>query len=927
MATHSHALRLGLLLVVGLQGLLLGGGCQTHRDPLAATPQTNPALLPIGPAGVGADEFIPAQFHLEIDPATLDYELTPARLGAAQPPQNRSYDFDIDQFVTPDTLHIGGVYRVGDSALQVYFTHYHPFPAPNLTLPPSASNRTDLGYTGRLLLIPGGAPSFYFNDEVRLVEGVIADADGYVNPGNLLANGPAIPFSNTFPYKLLVDEKLNNRPGISNDGLMTGSYDPASGGWQRANLGPNNTGWTGYDYLHGGQSGSNVFVIRNSALQSPSFSIDLALLIKYTDPRGAADITSRLPPETTDVSAFAYRLPYAAIDASEITVEGFPYVGYQNGAQATVNLEVRDWDAAAFTAPTHDLGSEPDVDRIQAGATGPPVGRLEIPALFDGSLPLSLMGSHTGLPNDELIYTVEVNNLKEPPSGYIYGLAEFVDPEDADPNGGLYRYGVDPFTLEASTGRALRRITYQQVQVTVADRPPDPTAPVVTKVAPSAPTSAGTCFDTAHFTVTVQGDAFQYYWSFPNGGIEGIAERFTSLPELDIRLSRPGLYQGFVVAIGNEGESIPFAFPFKVNDPGPISKTSLTIDSTIDVRSLSVTQSGVRTQIAAIDDATGALYHYRATKNIPDAPSQYARIQLDASTADSAPQLTLYNDRPVVIYKRTNGKARISIASSSTPSTSADWTYYSFPDTVDRHSEVIVRGNRLMFAYRNLNTGQLEVARASAAEPGVSDWIYYPPGNSLQEIDLPHLYNGSFAAYIFHHTSSNSILYNVTFSESPREQFDWYTQALTREADGRRIIDFFERDGLPYVTVFRPGPGDVFLHRGKVPFPNQDSDWTVLDVLIGGGHPVVANGKKVGERQVIGSGSGSTFIRPYLLLALCDAVVNSGDYWYVELDPLQGDFGTIPLRTLTPEGEPRLMAIYANGPAGLKQSVLDIDWH
>lgn len=920
----------GLKIAAGVLGLaLVLPGCQQGiTDPVPAPP-ASPTPVTAGMPGTGPDEFVAGIWDLILDPESLTAEVVMRHAGTSQPPQNLTFDLDIDQFLTRRSLFVNGIFNTSQGDFGVSLIHAHPFPTPNLAQPSTALNRTDLSYSGRLLVISSGVPTSFFDNDVRLRPGVVLNPDGYVNPGDLLAMGNQLQLTNTHPYVLLVDELADNRISVSNQGVARGNYDPLLGGWQRANLGSNGNGWTGYDYLHAGQRSVMAVVLAKEAVET-SVTFSLAVLIKYTDPRGAGGPERRFPPEEVDVTQFAYRLPYAALDVSKVGMPANLSIGQLQNDQLLLNLSVRDWDRAATEAPGYALGTLQDVGLVQAGASGPPAARFQMPDLFGGTLTLTSGGPATGEPGDELQYPVGLVNELVPPPGTYYGVAEFVDPEDPDPEASQYRYGVDPDMLTANSSRALRRITYQVVPVQVG--PVQGLPPVITGVTPSGIYPVGTSLDTVTFTVHFQNDGQTFAWYFPNGGVEdGIEQVRNGDPTLTVRLQRPGVHQGFVQISGSGGMSAAWPFFFSVNYPS-LSFTELTIDGSIDANHLAVAQSGVRAQAAVIDEVTSSLYYYRATRNVPIAPSDWVKVTVDASTALAAPQLVLHNDIPVLLYKRTTGTTRIAIASSATPTSASDFTFYSFPANVELHSQLIVRGNRLMFAYRNSSLNRLEMARATTLTPGPSDWIYYRPGFGDVDPEVaPCLMPGPYESLwcVVREPGVATRMHALhTFVVSPREFSDWSNQVMFEAADeyryGELMLTRFEQ---PRLGVWRWLNGDSLLLATRNQFPPHPTEWRQVGVRTTSYDYQYPYLRRIGNRPVVGSGTKFSVFSPAVLVSVIDEPETEDDFLYGNVSSLNGDFGTIPMRTLTPEGSPRLLCLVANGGNGFRQAVLNTPWH
>ncbi|HYE79137.1 MAG TPA: hypothetical protein VEI97_14235, partial [bacterium] len=372
---------------------LLVLGCRSDAPPVAPAP---PGLA--HQPAFRAGDSVPALFALRVDPATLTATAEPiqGRRGAGF--QGSLFDLDLTRFQTWRQFRIAGVRLTGLDFIEISFAHAHPFPAPMLDAPPSGLNRADLGYTGRALLLADLSteeePAHTFFGDIKAKTELVVQPDGYVNPGDLLS--AAALRANTFPYMLLVDEQKDNRVGISNGSVSppgvvngTGNYDPASRGWQRANLGDGNTGWTGYDFLHAGQEALNTFTLDPAHLPAGG-EPTVALLIKYTEPKGSGTRALRLPPAEVDPLQFAYRLPHAALDASVITPDWSnsaaafyertlrsPWAGVQVEAavgktSTPLQIRVRDWDAQAPEAAGPDVSQSPSVGVIEPGTGGAP---------------------------------------------------------------------------------------------------------------------------------------------------------------------------------------------------------------------------------------------------------------------------------------------------------------------------------------------------------------------------------------------------------------------------------------------------------------------------------------------------------------------------------------------------------------------------
>jgi|GEM_PF-1817518 len=456
--TRSSCAALSLLLAIA--ALSCSGRSATSPD---ATPATTSLAGPL-PANV-------ALFDLRVDAESTTAEITPIHTAAAQPPQNLSYDLDIARYITPQTLSVAAVRKNDFGDVVVRFRHQHPFPAPDFALPITGKNRADLSYTGRLMILADENQQSLNTGSITVDPWVVREVDGYMSAGDLLRD--SVGLTNThFPYMLLADEAKNNREGVSNGALASGNYDAASGGWQRANAGADGKRWTGFDYIHGGQAIQNEFTVRWDSFTGSSWNVRLAVVIQYTDPRGLGGLDLRFPPETVDVSQFAYRLPHAALDVSRVSGNWDLYMHPDAAAVTYLDFRVRDWDAEASVSADDDLSDETDVAKIQPSGGGDPSVQLVLPALLGAPLDLATTAG-TGVAGNELRFQGELANDLSAAPGEYWGALVVTDPEASDPNREDYHFGVDPITFTPYATRALEAMTIIPVRVTVA---PDTTS-------------------------------------------------------------------------------------------------------------------------------------------------------------------------------------------------------------------------------------------------------------------------------------------------------------------------------------------------------------------------------------------------------------------------------------------------------------------
>lgn len=378
---------------------------------------------------------------LSIDAANLTASVAEMRTAQAT---DDSFHLSLQNFLTARHFSIDSI-RETPTELVVEYTVTHPFPAPaDLALPPNGStNRADLGITGRVVFlidVPSPTGNVFFTDVIANTE-ALAGVAGYLQPRGLVPQSEPL-VANAFPFHLLVDEARGasgNRVGISNGGFPQGNYNVIAQGWQAANIGATRKNWTGFDYLHQGQSASNTLNIRKSALSGGPLAIPMVVVAKYTDPRGGADPvtkrSNRLPRDPSDVNNFVYRMPYGALDVGRAN-----YVGESGGlllddetSESTVRMTVRDWDARTTESGSPNLADELDPHLVEQGAAGFPTVRADIPGittaavnlvLTDNDSPIGPGGDpnpESGVSNDQLYYEAAVTNAAGALGGQVPG--------------------------------------------------------------------------------------------------------------------------------------------------------------------------------------------------------------------------------------------------------------------------------------------------------------------------------------------------------------------------------------------------------------------------------------------------------------------------------------------------------------------------
>ena len=852
-------------------------GCASNP----AIPESeNSAPQPAPTGGVAGDQFMTPPMQLRIDPDAMSAEVEFSRMGEAQPPQAISFDFDIANFVTPASFVITGVGLDGDGNFVVDFQHSHPFPAADIAQPVSATNRADLGYTGRLLVLSSSPPQLFFDGTVRLEPSLVRRPDGFVNPGDLLQNDE-FRLANTFPYVLLADEEQDNRVGISNGGDPEGNYAAASGGWQQVNLGNDGNAWTGFDFIHGGQTISNSFTLDRQALLTNNNVVDLVFLIKYTDPRGMGGPDLRLPPESIDVTEFAYRLPFAALDNSQIEISDPLEMDSTAGHMDTFGIEIRDWDTRADEAGDADLADETDVALIQPGASGIPTVRLDAPDVL--SAPASLTGLRgTGAIGDEMVFGADITQDFDLPQGQYYGVVEIVDKENALDRSSYY-FGVDAETLAASPDRALDAITYQVVPYS----PPLPPLQV-TGVIPTG--TAGVVGDEVNFHAFTSRPVTGWQWDFGDGASPQMSTEETPA----VFLQGPaGIYEGTVTVFAQGRNSGPTRFSYRVeNPPAPGFRSHIawneampsagvdfsiaSLPGNLAIAYANVSDTGIA--VAVSDDASpsassdwnvitfdptsgiGAaevnciefqgrlamVYHNFGANNIafsytsvevPTSGSEFASylFDIDGTRTGIANAITKSESRLAVAYDNsTTGEVRYAYASPGMPTQTSDWTAFEFATAnVDGSEIAIAMDESERIALGFLETpGVLDIHRfmiSTVSEPGLADWMpsYSLGVSTFGPIDM-QFSNGRFELLSLFEDGVGIWYYRA--KEAVPEDFEDWDRLMLHLSPGGAIggLDLVSFDNRTY-CVFDESNGSfayqTHLFRALVPDPINAADW------------------------------------------------------------------------------------------------------
>ncbi|HYE76416.1 MAG TPA: PKD domain-containing protein, partial [bacterium] len=707
------------------------------------------------------------------------------------------------------------------------------------------------------MILAQSATQSYFGN-ITTDPSLIKDADGYFHTGDLLATTGLS--NNTFPYVLLADDGEDNRMDgtagtvISNEGSPSGSYNVAVGGWQRSNAGTGNMGWTGFDYIHGGQGAKNSFTLEADTLAAGPLDFDVAILIKYTDPRGRGGRTMRFPPEPASVTDFAYRLPYAALDASKVAITSTDHevADSPSGDSTTLSIAVRDWDATATEAADANLSDETDVSLIEPGASGAPTADVHAPFLASSPVSLTPAGTASGQPGDEIQYSgLLVNTLGAASVGDYFALVRLVDPSDATDDS-AYHFGVDATTIVPSASRALAARTYQAVPVSVVA---GLTPPVITGVTPVG--VAGCASGSVTFAGVydpLAGAPTSWSWNFGGGATPNTSNDEEPVVTLS---ATTGTYNGTLTVSNAAGSSAPFNFSYTVAGPWSLHTVDQGTTTNKGLRLWTTLYAG-KPFMAAIElsPSPGTPNQARiriAAGNVadPQAASDWTTYSLSpfpyvSIGGGTSVDVINYNGRLALTWKDTTANdLAVAIATVTEPTipTAADWTIYNVDTAstdVGRDGKLAVHNGTLYIGYwDNVSgtTGTLKLARATVPVPAsAGDW-------NLSTIDAAG-WVGAFCGLISYddgvsggprlwasYLDINTIDLKIAraLTAIPASTADWQTHAVDPTGGSGRFTSMtsWNVGGSPRLAV---SYGDFTTNTSElaistVPTPASDADW------------------------------------------------------------------------------------------------------
>ncbi|MEO7995200.1 MAG: PKD domain-containing protein, partial [bacterium] len=539
------------------------------------------------------------------------------------------------------------------------------------------------------------------------------------------------------------------------------------------------TGWTGYDYVHAGQTVANDVLLHRVALQSNAFRFRVAVLIKYTDPRGRGGRARRFPAEPADVLEFAYRCPFADLDNSKVTLDPAPIdIQSSTGSTTPVTFDVRDWDVSSSEAPDADLSDEGDVSLIQPGASGTATASIDAP--FLSAIPQVIVpgGSASGVPGDEVPFAGTLNNvLGTATAGDYVALLQLLDPEDGDPAAVSYHKGVDPNTLTPDPARALSVRTYQAIPVHVTQ---GIVAPTITAVSPTG--TVGISGSQVSFSATTTGDPVDTWsWNFNGGGSPNTSANAAPVETL----GAAGTYASASVTASNAGgTSAPFTFSYTVTAAGTPPTWQ-------------------------IHSVVGCKDQYQA--------------------------LAVLNGKLAIGYATNSGTAdfRFAQASVATPTSSAQWIFQDVdtPNETGYTPTAIVQPNGMIaLAFRDWTNKDLRIARALTTTPsGPGDWQVHAADTTG---DVGHytsvcIANGMLAVAHTSFDSPNRPRFSRATTVTPTSSADWQSYDLESNTGGYTpsLIEFNGRLALLFSTSAALRYG-----RAQIVNPASAANWTLYDV-------------------------------------------------------------------------------------------------
>ncbi|MEO7994930.1 MAG: PKD domain-containing protein, partial [bacterium] len=640
----------------------------------------------------------------------------------------------------------------------------------------------------------------YFTDRVANTA-LVTNADAYYSPGALITTAGT---ANTFPYKRLVDEAADNRTGVSNGGNPDGNF--GADGWTRTELGTNKDGWTGGGVWHQGQTAGNVIALDKTAVAAAPFSLDVAVVAKYNDPRQGANATEkkahRLPPATPDMTVFGYRMPHCSLDVEAVSFDSTSADFAPNAPSASIlTFHVVDFDARATETTQVDLKDELDPTMVAIGEAGLPDFAVCIPGVLgdatfvddwdpttdvadDDTASGGDATPDSGKPADALCYTKSVSKVagSGQTAGSYTGMARATDPEIANI--------TDPFfvielsgALAPLTTNIPTPISYQAFSVGMAAACTPPSAGIVS---PSG--TVGCAADPGvSFSVAYTGSpAVGYSWVFGGGAIPNTS----TAPSPSVTLGAPGTYNGTVTVDNACGAPVVFNFSFTISSPW--SRHLIDQDMVNTGRgwqSTAIIYNGNPMVIGMDVSATNTIQPRVSFATVPNPTSaaqwnSYFTTALPTTLAlgvnGSYPTAHVVGGRLLILYKGdTNGLVcQVANASPTVPAAQTDWgAPYSVSGALSTafHHGACISNGELIVTYRDGVNSDLYMQRATVNPPLVpANWT--APFIAHATPDLVGLYsepvvhdNGidTRVAVLYRNSTANTLLFTRATTSPP----------------------------------------------------------------------------------------------------------------------------------------------------------------
>jgi len=347
--------------------------------------------------------------------------------------------------------------------------------------------------------VPTSAGNTYFSNRIANTS-LIDNADAYWSPEELLTLTTA---ANLFPYQTMIDESGpdGSRDVQSNGGNPTGNF--GTDGWTRSEFGAGNADWTGFGVLHQGQASTRTLQLDRATLEAGNtFTLDVAVVAKYNDPRGGLSGVekrgNRLPPASPDAQKFAYRMPHGALDVERLTLQSTDGDFVPNTISSqTLRFQVIDWDARGIETGAAELAEDMDVTTVAVGESGVPSLAVCIPGVLGDATVIDTWdaatlidddtayggdaGQDAGHPGDALFFEklITKNAGSGQSDGDYTGMVRATDVETAIAGGLTIALDGD---LAPVTGQVPIPETYQPfaVPMFLLNGPPTGTATVTT---------------------------------------------------------------------------------------------------------------------------------------------------------------------------------------------------------------------------------------------------------------------------------------------------------------------------------------------------------------------------------------------------------------------------------------------------------------